>query len=102
VGLDNESLSVSAGWGRSFESDGKTYGHVIDPRTGSPTDGALLSAVVLPRATESDALSTALLIAPELMNEFISHRPALRCLLARGPATAPEVLSHALAIHESF
>jgi thiamine biosynthesis lipoprotein len=61
VALKDESLSVSAVWGRSFVADGKQYGHVIDPRTGQPTSAALLSAIVLPSATDADALSTALL-----------------------------------------
>ena len=61
VPLENEAMSVSAIWGRSFQSGEKSYGHVIDPRTGHPTEAALLSAVVLPSATETDALSTALL-----------------------------------------
>jgi thiamine biosynthesis lipoprotein len=62
VPLKDEALSVSAVWGKSFAADGRVYGHVIDPRKGEPVEGALLAAVVLPSATESDALSTALLI----------------------------------------
>jgi thiamine biosynthesis lipoprotein len=58
---DGESLSVSATWGRSFTHDGRNYGHVIDPRTGWPVEGAFLAACVLPSATHTDALSTALL-----------------------------------------
>ena len=34
VTLRNEALSVSAVWGKFFTLEGKTYGHVIDPRTG--------------------------------------------------------------------
>ena len=63
VSLRDEALSVSAVWGRSFEHEGKRLGHVLDPRTGRPVEGALLAAVVLPSATETDALSTALLIS---------------------------------------
>lgn len=62
VGLNDMSLSVSARWGRQFQHEGKTYGHVIDPRTGRPAEAALLAAVMLPSATEADALSTALLV----------------------------------------
>lgn len=62
VRLRDESLSVSAVWGKSFEADGKVYGHVLDPRLGKPVDGAVLAAVVGESATESDALSTALLV----------------------------------------
>lgn len=62
VDLCDESLSVSAVWGKSFTADGKTYGHVIDPRVGESVAGALMSVCVLPSATETDALSTALLV----------------------------------------
>ncbi len=72
VALRDESLSVSAVWGKSFTVDARTYGHVIDPRTGAPTQGALLAAVVLPSATETDALSTALLTLGIEGNESIA------------------------------
>jgi thiamine biosynthesis lipoprotein len=62
VNLCDEALSVSAIWGRSFEKDGKVLGHVIDPRTGEPTQGAQLAAVITKSAADSDALSTALLV----------------------------------------
>jgi thiamine biosynthesis lipoprotein len=60
--LRDEALSVSAVWGKCFQTEGKILGHIIDPRRGAPANGALLSAVVLPSATETDALSTALLV----------------------------------------
>lgn len=62
VGLRDSSLSVSAVWGKGFERDGRYYGHVMDPRTGGPVTGAVLAAVRLGSATDSDALSTALLV----------------------------------------
>src|SRR5438045_3944317 len=62
VPLNDEALSLSAVWGKSFAADDRVYGHVIDPRKGEPVDGAVLAAVALPSATETDALSTALLI----------------------------------------
>ena len=102
VDLENESLSVSAVWGRSFLSGGKAYGHIIDPRTGAPAENALLSAVVLPSATESDALSTALLTAPELFVPLIERHRDIRCLVVRGVEETPDISAHGLAIHESF
>jgi thiamine biosynthesis lipoprotein len=62
VTLRDEALSVSAIWGRSFEKEGKTLGHVIDPRTGEPSQGVQLATVISKSATDSDALSTALLV----------------------------------------
>lgn len=102
VELENESLSVSAVWGRSFESGGRSYGHIIDPRTGHPARHARLSTVVLPGATESDALSTALLTAPELMDGFVKSRPGIRCLVVREAEAGPAVLRHGLPATESF
>jgi FAD:protein FMN transferase len=85
VPLENEALSVSAIWGRSFQSGGKTFGHVIDPRTGQPTEAALLSAVVLPSATETDALSTALLtMGGAGVEKILALRNASRCLVLEG------------------
>jgi thiamine biosynthesis lipoprotein len=82
VSLRDEALSVSAVWGRSFKADGKTFGHVIDPRTGQPVAGTLLTAVALPSATETDALSTALLVAGTAGYETISNlHPAMRNLV---------------------
>jgi thiamine biosynthesis lipoprotein len=65
VALADEAMSVSAVSGRSFEFEGVTYGHVIDPRTGYPVAGVELAVVVLPNATDADALSTALLVLGE-------------------------------------
>ena len=61
--LNDESLSVSAGWGKAFEENGVSYGHVLDPRCGQPTQNALLAAVALPGGTAADAWSTALLVS---------------------------------------
>jgi FAD:protein FMN transferase len=62
VGLSDSALSVSAGYGKEFAAGGRRYGHVIDPRTGEPVNGALAAAAVGPSAAECEALSKALLI----------------------------------------
>jgi len=91
VRLRDESLSVSAVWGKSFTAADKSYGHVIDPRTGRPTEGALLAAVVLPSATESDALSTMLLtLGPGSFERVTQLRAGMRALVASdGKAAEP-------------
>jgi thiamine biosynthesis lipoprotein len=65
VPLRDRAVSVSAPHGKWFEQDGKRYGHVLDPRTGYPAAGSVLAVVVTESATESDALSTALLVLGE-------------------------------------
>jgi len=82
VRLRDEALSVSAVWGRGFQAGGKHFGHVIDPRTGQPVDTGWLSAVILPAATETDALSTALLtLGSGGLARLAGLRPGLRALL---------------------
>lgn len=82
ISLRDESLSVSAVWGKSFSVGGKTYGHVIDPRAGRPVVGAVLAAVVLPSATESDALSTALLaLGSSGLEKLCLWRPQARAMV---------------------
>lgn len=82
VELCDESLSLSAVWGKSFTAHGKTYGHVIDPRLGEPVEGALMAACVLPSAAETDALSTALLVGGLAeWDKFSAMRPAMRALV---------------------
>lgn len=82
IQLCDESLSVSAVWGRQFQSGEQKFGHVINPRTGQPVATAVLAAVVLPAATETDALSTALLTLGLGGQEKISAlRPGMKTLV---------------------
>jgi thiamine biosynthesis lipoprotein len=96
VSLKDMALSVSAVWARSFEVDGKKLGHVIDPRTGHPVNNALLSAVILPSATETDALSTALLVLGSEGHDAIAKlRPDMRTLVMPAAHGAP-IESHGI------
>lgn len=80
--LRDEAMSVSAIWGRAFQADGKSFGHVIDPRIGEPVRGVYLSAVILPSATETDALSTALLTLGNTGVENVAEiRPAAKTIV---------------------
>jgi thiamine biosynthesis lipoprotein len=98
ISLKDESLSVSAVWGKSFQAEGRTVGHVLDPRTGRPVSAAILAAVVLPSATETDALSTALLALGKDGHESLAKlRPGIRTLLISGSEENYSVESNGLA-----
>lgn len=62
VELADAALSVSAIWGRFFRVNNRTISHIVDPRTGTPVQDTLLSAVLWHNAAEADALSTALVV----------------------------------------
>jgi thiamine biosynthesis lipoprotein len=65
-----------------FESGGKSYSHIIDPRTGMPVAHNLLSATVLDEnPTLADAWSTALLCVGETEGARIAETEKLKALL---------------------
>jgi thiamine biosynthesis lipoprotein len=97
ISLRDESLSVSAVWGKSFQAEGRMLGHVLDPRTGMPVSGAILAAVVLASATETDAMSTALLALGKDGHESLAKlRPGMRTLLVSGSEENYSVESNGL------
>lgn len=64
--LRDNALSVSAPAGRTIEREGRTIGHVLDPRSREPVARFRAAAVVHEHSREADAWSTALLVAGEL------------------------------------
>jgi len=54
VTLKNESLSTSGSYEKFFVAEGKTWSHIMDPRTGFPSQGTLSVSVVAPRTLDSE------------------------------------------------
>lgn len=62
--MQGGSLVTSGLYERTFELDGVTYWHLLDPATGMPVITDTVSVTVCcPSSTEADALSTALFVA---------------------------------------
>lgn len=81
----NRGVGTSGAAFQAFEAEGRRYGHIIDPRTGSPpADGPASVTVVSPTATESDALSTAFyLMGEEQAASYIARHPRVGAIFLR-------------------
>jgi thiamine biosynthesis lipoprotein len=55
VSLRNESLSTSGNYEKFFYAEGKIYSHIMDPRSGYPSQGMLSTSVIAPRTIDSEA-----------------------------------------------
>jgi FAD:protein FMN transferase len=75
VALDERrpALSVSAPHGRRVSAAGRSWGHVIDPRTGEPVD-ALPALVTGASGSTCDALSTAVLVGGDSVRRVMAER----------------------------
>jgi thiamine biosynthesis lipoprotein len=94
VRLRDQSLSTSGNYEKFFRLGGRTYCHIVDPRTGAPVEGMLQTTVIAPTATESDALSTALFVlGPEAGGRLLrEHAGASALLVTEEPG--PERVVH--------
>jgi FAD:protein FMN transferase len=83
VELEDMALAVSGGYGTTFEPSGRFH-HIFDPRTGASANGLADVAVIAPRATAANGLSTAICVtgeagAPALLTAY----PGTRAILTR-------------------
>lgn len=88
VHLRNRGMATSGSAYQRFEADGRSYGHIIDPRTGAPpTRGPSSVTVLAPTAAEADAWSTAFyLLGPEGSAPILAARPELGAIFVEPPA----------------
>ena len=62
IRLRDRALSVAGSSEKSFEANGVTYSHIMDPRTGRPVQGMLSVAVLTTTGTAGDAFDDAFFV----------------------------------------
>jgi thiamine biosynthesis lipoprotein len=55
VFLKDNSMSTSGSYEKFFRAEGRTYAHIMDPRTGYPAQGSVSVSVIAPRTLDSEA-----------------------------------------------
>lgn len=63
LGLSDMAMATSGDYRNFFESGGRRYSHVIDPRSGeSVSNGVVSASIVAPSCTLADGLATAVMV----------------------------------------
>jgi thiamine biosynthesis lipoprotein len=96
--LSNCGLSTSGSNIQYFRHGGRRYGHILDPRSGWPTEGLLSVTVLASTAAEADALSTAFYVMGlEKAAAYCHNRSEIAAILVpfprRGKTLEPVVLN---------
>ncbi len=85
--LRNYSLSTSGCYEKFFEIAGKTYCHIMNPRTGWPVKNMLSTTVLAPTTTESDALSKLFVLGVEGSRQVLATQPDLTAIFYQPEAS---------------
>lgn len=93
VWLADQGFGTSAATFQYFEYNGRKYGHLLDPRTGWPTEGVASASAVAPTAAAADAISTAFFVTgAAAANAYCQSRPGVGAVvLASDGSTRPTV-----------
>ena len=85
VRLSNQAIATSGNYRNFFEMNGKTYSHIIDPKTGFPVDNHIVSASVISKdCTFADGLATALMVMDvEESLRLVNSLEGTECLILK-------------------
>jgi thiamine biosynthesis lipoprotein len=88
IELADMALAVSGGYGTTFEPTGRFH-HIFDPHTGACANELVDVAVIGPRATAANGLSTAICVAGEARAAgLLAAFPGTRAIVTRPDGTA--------------
>jgi thiamine biosynthesis lipoprotein ApbE len=88
VRLRDAAIATSGGYRRGFIAHGRRVSHIVDPRTGRPTERIASASVFAPDCATADALSTAFsVLAPQESVALADSLHDVGCLLVERDGT---------------
>ena len=90
VRVRNRALGTSGSASQFFRHKGRRYSHIVDPRTGQPSEGVLSATVLAPEAATADALATSFFVlGPEKTADYCQRHPELATILVCPASGSP-------------
>jgi thiamine biosynthesis lipoprotein len=82
IDLKDSSISTSACREKTFESGGKTYCHIMDPRIGRPIEGLISATIITNSGVEAEAFSKAVMVMGiDKARQFLKAHSGVRAIL---------------------
>lgn len=82
IELKDQSISTSGCYEKAFKLGGKTYCHIMDPRTGFPIDGMLSATVITPRGVDAEVFSKVVMVlGVEKAKSCLKQRQEVRAIV---------------------
>ncbi len=85
IALNDMAIATSGNYRNFFEVRGKTYSHIIQPKTGYPVDNRVVSAsVIADNCTLADGLATALMVMDtDQALDLVNRMDNTECLIVK-------------------
>ncbi len=101
IRLRDRALGTSGSGTQSFHHQGRRYGHILDPRTGWPSEGVLSATAIAPSAATADALATGFYVmgVDQTMN-FCERHPDVGAILVTASTRRGSVDVHSRGLTE--
>jgi len=92
LGLTNQSISTSGQYEQFIAADGRTYGHILDPKTGWPVDSLISVTIVANSAFDTDTWDTPLFVlGPVRARGYAKANDAIAAILV-SPGTGVDTV----------
>ena len=80
--IKNSSIVTSGNYEKFITVDGKSYSHIIDPRTGYPSKGILSVTIISEKAELADALATSVFVlGTDIGIDMINQLKNVECII---------------------